>query len=124
MKSYTIEPLMAVGWEGAFGALSILLCMPFLALFASSSPFFDFPRGWHQIAGHSDVILASVLIMFSIASFNFFGLSVTYRVSATARSTTDTCRTLGIWIVSLALGWEHLAWPYSVLQVLGFALLV
>lgn len=124
MKSYTIDPLMAVGWEGFFGTVSVFLCMPFLALFASKSPFFDFPRGWHQIIEHSNVMIASVLIMFSIASFNFFGLSVTYRVSATARSTTDTCRTLGIWIVSLGLGWERLAWPYSGLQVLGFALLV
>ncbi|KAF8758795.1 Nucleotide-sugar transporter [Rhizoctonia solani] len=124
MKGYTIEPLMAVGLEGLFGALSILVCMPILAPLASRSPFFDFPRGWHQIIDHTNVVLASVLIMFSIASFNFFGLSVTFRVSATARSTTDTCRTLGIWIVSLGLGWEHLAWPYSVLQIIGFALLV
>ncbi|QRW00266.1 Solute carrier family 35 member F6 [Ceratobasidium sp. AG-Ba] len=124
MKSHTIEPLVAVGLEGVFGALSVLVCMPILSPFASRSPFFDFPRGWHQITSHGNVILASVLIMFSIASFNFFGLSVTHRVSANARSTTDTCRTLGIWIVSLGLGWEHLAWPYSVLQVAGFALLV
>ncbi|CAE6414865.1 unnamed protein product [Rhizoctonia solani] len=124
MKGYTIEPLMAVGLEGLFGALSVLLCMPILAPLASKSPFFDFPRGWHQIVDHSDVVFASALIMCSIASFNFFGLSVTFRVSATARSTTDTCRTLGIWIVSLGLGWEHLAWPYSALQIVGFALLV
>ncbi|KAG9104917.1 hypothetical protein FRC06_004984 [Ceratobasidium sp. 370] len=124
MKSHTIDPLVAVGLEGCFGALSVLACMPILSPFASRSPFFDFPRGWHQITDHSNVILASVLIMFSIASFNFFGLSVTHQVSANARSTTDTCRTLGIWIVSLGLGWEHLAWPYSVLQILGFALLV
>jgi hypothetical protein len=52
--------------------------------------------------------------------FNFFGLSVTRTVSATARSTIDTCRTLFIWIVSLGLGWESFKW----LQVLGFALLV
>ncbi|KAG8720015.1 hypothetical protein FRC08_001374 [Ceratobasidium sp. 394] len=124
MKSHTIDPLVAVGLEGCFGALSVLACMPILSPFASRSPFFDFPRGWHQITDHGNVILASVMIMFSIASFNFFGLSVTHRVSANARSTTDTCRTLGIWIVSLGLGWERLAWPYSVLQVLGFALLV
>jgi hypothetical protein len=53
-----------------------------------------------------------------------YGTTTNYRVSATARSTTDTCRTLGIWIVSLGLGWERLVWPYSGLQVLGFALLV
>lgn len=54
------------------------------------------------------------------SGFNFFGLSVTRVISATSRSTIDTCRTLFIWIVSLGLGWESFKW----LQVLGFALLV
>jgi hypothetical protein len=40
------------------------------------------------------------------------------------RSTIDTCRTLSIWVVSLSLGWEHLSWPFSVLQITGFVLLV
>jgi hypothetical protein len=57
---------------------------------------------------------------FSLSGFNFFGLSVTRQISATARSTIDTCRTLFIWLVSLGLGWESFKW----LQVLGFALLV
>lgn len=52
--------------------------------------------------------------------FNFFGLSVTRSVSATSRSTIDTCRTLFIWVVSLGLGWESFKW----LQILGFAILV
>lgn len=54
------------------------------------------------------------------SGFNFFGLSVTRTVSATSRSTIDTCRTLFIWVVSLGLGWESFKW----LQVVGFALLV
>ena len=54
------------------------------------------------------------------SGFNFFGLSVTNTLSATSRSTIDTCRTLFIWLVSLGLGWETFKW----LQVLGFALLV
>lgn len=45
---------------------------------------------------------------------------MTRSVSATSRSTIDTCRTLFIWIVSLGLGWESFKW----LQVAGFALLV
>lgn len=45
---------------------------------------------------------------------------MTRSVSATSRSTIDTCRTLFIWIASLGLGWETFKW----LQVLGFALLV
>jgi hypothetical protein len=54
------------------------------------------------------------------SGFNFFGLSVTKNVSATSRSTIDTSRTLFIWMLSLALGWESFKW----LQVLGFVLLV
>jgi hypothetical protein len=54
------------------------------------------------------------------SGFNFFGLSVTRSVSATARSTIDTCRTLFIWMVSIGLGWESFKW----LQVVGFAMLV
>ena len=45
---------------------------------------------------------------------------MTRSVSATSRSTIDTCRTLFIWVVSLGLGWESFKW----LQVAGFALLV
>jgi len=64
---------------------------------------------------HSDVVYANF-----DSGFNFFGLSVTRSISATARSTIDTCRTLFIWLVSLGLGWETFKW----LQVLGFVLLV
>lgn len=56
----------------------------------------------------------------SASGFNFFGLSVTRSISATARSTIDTCRTLFIWLVSLGLGWETFKW----LQIVGFVLLV
>lgn len=59
-------------------------------------------------------------LVHSIACFNGTGLAVTKMISATARSTIDSCRTLGIWLVSLALGWEQFKW----LQVVGFALLV
>jgi hypothetical protein len=124
MAKYSVAPLVAVGWEGFFGILSVLLSMPILSLYSTSSPYFDFPRGWRQITGNTIVLWSSFAIMLSIACFNGFGLSVTRSVSATARSTTDTCRTLGIWLVSLWLGWELLVWPFSALQVLGFALLV
>lgn len=125
MAHYSIEPLAAVTLEGMFGGLTTLLGMPVLhALFHKRSPYFDVPRGWHQIVNNPPVMWASVAIALSIGAFNFFGLSVTSRVSATTRSTIDTCRTLGIWIVSLLLGWEQLRWPWSLLQLAGFGLLV
>ena len=125
MAHYAIEPLAAVTLEGIFGGITTLLAMPVLhVLFRHKSPYFDVPRGWHQIINHPAVMWASFMIALSIGAFNFFGLSVTSRVSATTRSTIDTCRTLGIWIVSLLIGWEVLVWPFSLLQVAGFAMLV
>ena len=124
MGRYSVAPLVAVGFEGLFGALSIVIAMPLLARYASVSPFFDLTRGWHQMVDTPSVLYSGLVIALSIALFNFFGLSVTRHVSATARSLTDTCRTLSIWIVSLGLGWEVLVWPISVLQVAGFGLLV
>ena len=124
MARYSVAPLVAVGWEGLFGALTIVLAMPLLAHYSQVSPFFDLPRGWHQMIDTPTVLWSGVAIAISISLFNFFGLSVTRHVSATVRSLSDTCRTLSIWIVSLGLGWERLMWPISVLQVVGFGLLV
>ncbi|KAG1756450.1 uncharacterized protein EDB91DRAFT_1092729 [Suillus paluster] len=125
MARYSVAPLVAVGYEGLFGALTIILCMPILAMpsVASSSPFFDLPRGWYQLVNTPSVFRSGIAIAISISLFNYFGLSVTRHVSATARSLTDTCRTLSIWLVSLGLGWEKLLFPISLLQVLGFSFL-
>ena len=123
---YSIAPLVAVGYEGFFGFISILLFVPILSIpsVASRTPFFDLPRGWHQMVDTPTVLWSGFAIACSIALFNYFGLSVTRHVSATARSLTDTCRTLSIWIISLGLGWEKLLFPISLLQVTGFILLV
>jgi hypothetical protein len=126
MGRYAVAPLVAVGFEGLFGFLTILLFVPILSIpaISSKSTFFDLPRGWQQMINTPTVLWSGIAIAFSISLFNFFGLSVTRHVSATARSLTDTCRTLSIWIVSLGLGWEKLLFPISLLQVTGFSLLV
>jgi hypothetical protein len=123
---YSVSPLVAVGYEGLFGTISILMFVPILAIPSVSklSTFFDLPRGWYQMIYTPAVLYSGLAICVSISLFNFFGLSVTRHVSATARSLTDTCRTLAIWIISLGLGWEKIVFPISLLQILGFSLLV
>ncbi|KAH7001802.1 hypothetical protein EDB80DRAFT_719167 [Ilyonectria destructans] len=125
LENSPIEPIRVVGWEGIFGFTVTLLAMVVLHLSigitdAGRYGTFDMVEGWRQITENKQVLMSSILIMISIGGFNFFGLSVTRSVSATSRSTIDTCRTLFIWIVSLGLGWESFKW----LQILGFALLV
>lgn len=125
MSRYALSPLHVVGWEGTFGLVFTLLSMVILHFSYGRTPagrggYFDVTAGWHDIITHRAIAVTSLLIMFSIGGFNFFGLSVTRTVSATSRSTIDTCRTLFIWVFSLGLGWEGFKW----LQVVGFAALV
>lgn len=125
LERSSIEPIRVVGWEGLFGLSVTVLGMIVLHFAigrtdAGRYGYFDMVEGWRQMTQHPKVLVSSFLIMISIGGFNFFGLSVTRSVSATSRSTIDTCRTLFIWIVSLGLGWETFKW----LQVVGFALLV
>ena len=125
LENYTLEPLKVVGWEGIFGFVVTFIGMIILHFAigrtdAGRYGYFDMKEGWREISEYRAVAVSSVLIMISIGGFNFFGLSITRSVSATARSIIDTCRTLFIWIVSLGLGWESFKW----LQIVGFALLV
>ena len=124
LERYSLEPIKVVGWEGLFGFLVTVFGMVILHFTLGITPagrggYFDAAAGLREIQIPS-IAISSVLIMISIGGFNYFGLSITRSVSATARSIIDTCRTLFIWIVSLGLGWESFKW----LQILGFAGLV
>ncbi len=97
----------------------------------------DIPTAFCQM-GHNPIIIVAtiglnqflVLILyvsfflvgnvFSIAFFNFAGISVTKELSSTTRMVLDSGRTLVIWAVTLALGWQK----FNALQVVGFVLLV
>lgn len=125
LENYALEPLKVVAWEGSFGLLVTLLGQVVLHFTVGTSKagrdgYFDAGEGYREVFDNKAILITSFLIMISIGGFNFFGLSVTRTISATSRSIIDTCRTLFIWIVSLALGWESFKW----LQVVGFALLV
>ncbi|XP_051952315.1 solute carrier family 35 member F6-like [Xyrauchen texanus] len=124
---HNVHPLKAVGTEGIFGffILSILL-IPMFYIHVGS--FADNPRQVLEDAldafcqiGHKPLILLALLgNTVSIAFFNFAGISVTKEISATTRMVLDSLRTLVIWAVSLALGWE----VFHGLQILGFIILL
>lgn len=125
LERSTIAPIEVVAWEGIFGFIVTLLGMIVLHFAigrteAGRYGSFDMVESWRQVTSKPSLYVSSIFIMISIGGFNFFGISVTRGVSATARSTIDTCRTLFIWIISLGLGWETFKW----LQVVGFGLLV
>ncbi|XP_051954089.1 solute carrier family 35 member F6-like [Xyrauchen texanus] len=124
---HNVHPLKAVGTEGLFGfvILSILLIPMF---YINVGSFADNPRHVLEDAldafcqiGHKPLIFLALLgNTVSIAFFNFAGISVTKEISATTRMVLDSLRTLVIWVVSLALGWE----VFHGLQILGFIILL
>lgn len=124
---FNVQPLAAVGCEGLWGGLVLgLLLIPFYYIDAGS---FSHTAGnrlenakdaFVQMGNNWKIILATVGNILSIAFFNFAGISVTRELSATTRMVLDSVRTLVIWAVTLALGWQD----FEPLQILGFVLLV
>merc|ERR1719171_3468596 len=72
----------------------------------------------YQMSSSKVLGLVIVASIFSIMIFNFSGVTVTQKASATARSTLDVSRTIIIWAVELLLGWNKFNW----LQLAGFVL--
>ena len=123
-----IVPLKLVYLEGFYGCTILLFVLIVLNFVVGAlqnpkdfteSPF-NIRESFSQMFGNGIVLFSSIMIMVSIAAFNYFGITLTHILSATARSTIDACRTLLVWILALFFGWESFHW----LQMFGFVLLV
>jgi len=121
---FNIPALQAVGWEGAWGFMilvSILVGMDFIPDKTKPTCYFeDSIDAFTQMGNNPIIILAILGNVFSIAFFNFFGISVTKVMSASHRMVLDSVRTFVIWGVSLLIGWED----FLPLQLVGFAVLL
>ncbi|XP_033859880.1 solute carrier family 35 member F6-like [Acipenser ruthenus] len=124
---HDVHPLRAVGTEGFFGFVTLsLLLIPMY--YIPAGHFGNNPRqvledsldAFCQIGNQPMIVLALLGNIISIAFFNFAGISVTKEINATTRMVLDSLRTVVIWAVSLAVGWER----FHGLQVLGFIVLL
>eukprot|EP00747_Dinoflagellata_sp_TGD_P181653 gnl/TRDRNA2_/TRDRNA2_35563_c0_seq1.p1 gnl/TRDRNA2_/TRDRNA2_35563_c0~~gnl/TRDRNA2_/TRDRNA2_35563_c0_seq1.p1 ORF type:complete len:357 (+),score=71.08 gnl/TRDRNA2_/TRDRNA2_35563_c0_seq1:47-1117(+) len=115
MSQYPVPPLYVVGMEGTFGIFIgiILLCILNPAKVESTS------EAFYQINHSGPLLTACIASIFSIAFFNYSGVTVTQQASAIARSTIDVSRTVLIWVFELIVGWNH----FNVLQLVGFFIL-
>uniref|UniRef100_A0A915DJ61 DALR anticodon binding domain-containing protein n=1 Tax=Ditylenchus dipsaci TaxID=166011 RepID=A0A915DJ61_9BILA len=125
---YDVPPLLAVGLEGLFGlAIISFLMIPMYFIHVpatfSKNPEFrleDVIFAFQEMYAKPQILMALLLTIVSIAFFNFAGVSVTKRLSATSRMVLDSVRTLIIWMVCIPLFGEK----FIALQLLGFALLI
>ncbi|TGZ54493.1 solute carrier family 35 member F6 isoform X1 [Temnothorax longispinosus] len=123
-----IPALQAIGWEGIFGFIGISIAIIPLNYITAPPPFADNSRGTleatvealTQIGSNSKLLIAVIGIAFSIAFFNFAGISVTKEMSATTRMILDSVRTIVIWVFSLGFQWQ----VFHYMQLIGFVILL
>merc|ERR1719161_2105645 len=112
---YDVQPLQMVGMEGLWGvAIGLVLLCGLNATGIERTS-----EALYQMSSSVPLLISVVASIASIAFFNWSGITVTQKASATARSTVDCSRTILIWIVELTLRWN----TFSTLQLLGFVML-
>jgi drug/metabolite transporter (DMT)-like permease len=117
---YNVPPLQVVGNEGAWGVIVTTLLLFVLYWIPPVRKVDNSVDAVLQIY-HGHLLLVALLAsIFSIAFFNYFGISVTKQLSATHRTTIDATRVFLVWIFSLIVGWEQFHW----LQLAGFVVLL
>jgi len=131
LSNYAIAPLQAVGSEGFFGFVLMILALVGFAYIPTDSldwghspmaPYYleDAHDGLYQLFHNGLLLFSFLMTVFSIAFFNFAGITVTKELSATTRMVLDSVRTLIIWAFSLAVGWQS----FQYLQPIGFVVLL
>ncbi len=130
IKKYNVPPLQGVGWEGVFGfSVLIVLLVPMYfipwhlpatqALWQTTVRFEDSIDALLQIFNSPRLLISTIGLTVSIAFFNFSGLTVTQKMSATTRMVLDSVRTIFIWGFSLSIGWQQ----FEPLQPVGYLIL-
>jgi drug/metabolite transporter (DMT)-like permease len=132
LGDYYLDPLKVVGLEGLWGLIITVILLPIFQVIECGpnelcyyGRLEDTTRAFADMRENWILILQSILIAFSIGSFNAFGVSVTKNASAAQRSTIDTSRTVLVWIFFLAFKIPGVKQEtFSWLQLFGFILLV
>jgi drug/metabolite transporter (DMT)-like permease len=115
MSQYPCNPLQVVGFEGLFGIIVGIVLLLILNPMGVEST----PEAVYQMRNSAPLGIACLASIFSIAFFNFSGVTVTQQASAVSRSTIDVSRTVLIWVVELILHWND----FNTLQLIGFIVL-
>lgn len=132
LGDYYLDPLKVVGWEGIWGVVIYAILLPIFQYIPCDNkdlcPYGvieDTARAFKDYGENYILIILSVFICFSIASFNACGVAVTKNASAAQRSTIDSCRTVLIWIffMIVPIYGVHLE-SFKTLQLFGFIFLV
>lgn len=112
LSKYTIPPLQAVGLEGVFGSLIVIVVLLIMNPLGAENTI----GALYQMRHSAPLTVSIICAIVSIALFNWSGISITAHSSCVARATIDGSRTIFIWIIELILHWNTFKW----LQLVGF----
>jgi multidrug transporter EmrE-like cation transporter len=128
VSKYNVPPLLVVGWEGSWGflILSIFLVIFYFIPGVPGIPgsdllhFESVPDALVQMSHNPALTGFLIGNLFSIACFNFFGISITKYMTATTRTVLDSARAVVIWVFFIAMGQQK----FHYLQLIGFSMLI
>ena len=147
LKHYDVPPLKSVGMEGMWGVGCYIILL-FIFYFIRCENWYDILKdnvcikdgededadirfenalfAFQQIWDSWELKLYLSIYIFSIAFFNFAGLSISKYASATSRTIVDTLRTIIVWTFFLVMPFvpEDTKETFSWLQLLGFLILI
>ncbi|XP_071484000.1 solute carrier family 35 member F6-like [Diadema antillarum] len=136
LKKRAYPALQVVGMEGSFGFFILgLIVLPVLYFIpdeeAYTGRYEDSIDAILQIGNSGKLLAFCLLYLFSIAGYNYFGLSVTKSLTAVHRTLIDACRTIVVWIVGLIIYYafdptfgEPFNVTYGILKIDGFMFLL
>lgn len=114
LSKYHLEPLQVVGYEGMYGLIIEIILLPILTFVpctfgveacvfnTEAMPFLERPEMYFSQIGANGALLFFVILgIFSIATFNICGVTVTKYINALARSIGDVTRTVLVWAIGI-----------------------
>ncbi|KAF0687892.1 Aste57867_20384 [Aphanomyces stellatus] len=135
-----VSPLLLVGMEGLWGLVLLGSLVPILQSTPASDSVLaqlwheDFGDTWAKLRSSPTLWWVVLAYMFAIGMYNIAALYVTKYLSSIVRSMLEIGRTVGVWVVGLAvyyvLNWTGSnspgeAWSdWSWVQLFGFVLLI
>ncbi|KAI8976806.1 hypothetical protein BDB01DRAFT_727276 [Pilobolus umbonatus] len=118
MDRFQLDPIKAMGIEGIFGSVMLVVALLLGAVFGSGE--FDIHKGVDQLLSHNALWQSALVLAVMVAIFNFFGLVVGSSIAIPGKSVIDTLRTVLTWLVAIYYGWDHFDW----IQLSGFIVLI
>jgi len=127
-RDIKVPPLLAVGTEGFSGLVYFCILLPILyaipcyneSLCSGHGHVENFLYAFKQLGDNGLLMFTFWAYIFCISFFNWSGLSITKNASSLHRSIIDNSRTVFVWVIDLAVGWEDFYW----VQLVGFVLLI